>query len=182
MRDYAEAKFLVKLGIPESRILEKFLEMLRYVLSEPDRFDRPLDGFRDFLVELAAAQRSARRIIESYRATRGFKMDEEIDAEIRLIMDHWKQLFVTKGNRSKSAFDVLYMYLHGVFRELRVGDFKRELCVKKNLDPNVMRLTIKGRALPEDEKLENIRLDEGTTLVLVTRTVGCTSKEKRKET
>ena len=179
LRDYAEAKSLVKLGIPESRILEKFLEMLGYVLLEPSRFDKPLDEFKGFLVELAAAQRSSRRIIQSYRAAKGFKVDKDVDAEIRGIMDNWKRIFVGKGkgNRGKSALDMLYIHLQSVFRDMTVGDLKRELCAKKNLDPNVMMVTIKGRALFDSEKLASIQIDEGTMFVLVTRTVGSTSKQ-----
>ena len=161
LRDYAEAKHLVRLGIPESGTLERFLEMLSCVLFEPGRFDKPIDEFRGFMMELAAAQRAARRIIESYRVTRGLEVEEDINSEVRKILGDWRRLLVNKDKRRKSALDLLYIHLQSVFRGLTVGDFKRELCMRMNLNPDVMRITMKGKALPDSERLESIRLDEG---------------------
>ena len=66
-----------------------------------------------------------------------------------------------------------------VLEPITVGMFKKRICKERGMDPNAVVITYKGRALKDEELLEDLRLEDGDKLVMVTKTIGCQSLEMK---
>ena len=66
-----------------------------------------------------------------------------------------------------------------VLEPVTVGMLKKKICKERGMDPNAVRITYKGRALKDEELLEDLGLEDGDKLIIVTRTVGCQSLEMK---
>ena len=60
-----------------------------------------------------------------------------------------------------------------VLELVTVGMLKKRICRERGIDPNTIRITYRGRALRDEELLEDLRLKDRDKLVIVTRTIGC---------
>jgi uncharacterized ubiquitin-like protein YukD len=60
-----------------------------------------------------------------------------------------------------------------------VGDLLEYVCKLKGWNPDNFRVTYRGRALRNDMRLANLKLEKGDKLVIVTKTVGCQKLEHR---
>jgi uncharacterized ubiquitin-like protein YukD len=61
-----------------------------------------------------------------------------------------------------------------------VGDLLEYVCRLNGWNPDNFRVTYRGRALKNDTKLADLKLEKGDKLIIVTKTVGC-QKQKLKE-
>ena len=64
-----------------------------------------------------------------------------------------------------------------ILEPVTVGMLKERICKERGIDPNTVRITYKGRALKDEELLEDLGLEDGDRLIIVTRTVGCQQLE-----
>jgi len=59
-----------------------------------------------------------------------------------------------------------------VLKPVTVGMLKKRICRERGIDPNTVRIAYRGRALRDEELLEDLGLKDGDKLVIVTRTIG----------
>ena len=59
-----------------------------------------------------------------------------------------------------------------VLEPVTIGMLKKRICRERGIDPNTVRIAYRGRALRDEELLEDLGLKDGDKLVIVTRTIG----------